>query len=457
MNRRAFMKRAAGASASVAAGLTILADARSARATPANDRIALAVMGIRARGTNVAAVFAGRPDCRIAYLCDVDSNLFPKRVERIAKVQGGVEPVCVQDFRKTLDDKSIDALVIATPDHWHCLAAIWACQAGKDVYVEKPLSHSVWEGRKVVEAARKYQRIVQVGTQGRSAAYIMSAKKYLAEGRLGKIHFCRIYDQKGEYEIPYNVEAVPDSDPPEGFDWEMWNGPAPEARYNANYINHWHILWRYSSGDIINDSYHQIDLARMLMGVDYPKTVYSTGLTFDRKGIAESPQTQAAIFEYDDLLMTFEMTLYTPYMLKTSPYIRQSLDEYPYWLQNADRIEIYGSEGLMIVGRQGGGWQVFGRPKREVPVVIAQDNGQFPDPEHTDNFIQCMKSRERPNADVEEGHLTAFMIHCANISYRLGGQKLLVDPKTERFIDNPKADEFLKRTYRKPWVVPEEV
>jgi predicted dehydrogenase len=237
----------------------------------------------------------------------------------------------------------------------------------------------------------------------------------------------------------------------------MFNGPAPEARYNANYINHWHILWRYSGGDIVNDGIHQIDIARWMMGVEYPKTVYCTGLPFDRKGIAEAPQTQVATFEFDDFVMVFEMTLNTPYMLKTSPQIRQSRTEYPYWLQEAQRIEIYGSEGLMIVGRQGGGWQVFVRPKGGKPVLKDQDKGLFPDPEHLENFILSIRSREQPNADVEKGHRSVLMAHYANISYRLGGQKLKIDPQTEQIIDNPQACELLRRTYRKPWVVPEVV
>jgi predicted dehydrogenase len=309
MNRRDFLKRATKRSLAATAGWTILSDARSVRAAPANDRLALAVVGIRARGGDLAAGFAERPDCRVAYLCDVDSKLFAARVKRIVPIQAGREPVCVPDFRKALEDKSVDAVVVATPDHWHCLATIWACQAGKDVYVEKPLSHSAWEGRKTVEAARKHQRIVQVGTQNRSAAYNMSAKKYLEEGRLGKIHLCRVFNQKGGQESLGNFPAVPDRDPPQGFDWEMWNGPAPEARYNANCVNHWHSLWRYSGGDMANDSVHQLDLARWLMGVEYPKSVYCTGGRYHDEGLAETPDTQVATFEYDNLLMTFEMTL----------------------------------------------------------------------------------------------------------------------------------------------------
>ena len=233
----------------------------------------------------------------------------------------------------------------------------------------------------------------------------------------------------------------------------MFNGPAPASPYNTNYVNHWHDYWRYSGGDMANDSAHQLDLARWLLGVTYPKTVYATGGRFDTAGAAETPDTQVATFEFDHLIMTFEMTLYTPYMLKVSPAIRQSRTEFPYWPQCATRIEIYGSEAMMVVGRHGGGWQVFDRPKSEKPVVKAQFKGTFPDPEHKENFVRCVRSRQRPNADVEQGHLSALLTHYGNISYRLGGQKLAIDPKTEQIVDNAEAMRLFRRTYRKPWVI----
>jgi predicted dehydrogenase len=457
MNRRDFLKRSTKTSMGVAAGWTILNNAKSVRGAPANESVVLARVGVRGRGGNLAAGFAERPDCRIAYICDVDSRLFAGTVKRVAPLQGGKEPVCVQDFRKALEDKSVNAIVVATPDHWHCLATILGCQAGKDVYVEKPLSHNAWEGRKAIEAARKYQRVVQVGMQCRSAAYLMRAKKYLDDGRLGKVHLCRVHDNKGGTEALGNFAAQPDRDPPQGFDWDMWNGPAPEARYNANLRNNWHHFWRYSGGDIVNDGIHQIDLARWLLGVDYPKTVYSTGGRFHEPGAAETPDTQLAVFDFDGLVLSLELTLYTPYMLKISPIIRQSDDQFPYWPQCATRIEIYGSEGLMIVGRHGGGWQVFVRPKLHEGVVKAQKKGRFPDPEHKENFLDCVRTRKTPNADIEEGHLSVLLSHLANISYRLGGQKLAIDPKTETILGNDEAMKLYRREYRKPYVIEENV
>jgi len=438
-----------------AAGLTILHNAASVWGAPANEKVVLAQVGCGGRGSSLAPGFAERGNCQYAYMCDVDSNRTGPLAAAVAKLQGGKLPKCESDFRKALDDKSVDAIVSATPDHWHAPSAVWACQAGKDVYVEKPATHSCWEGQKMVQAARKYQRIVQIGTQNRSAPYNMEAKKYLDDGKLGRIHLCRVFNQK----YWGNFEWAKDSDPPAGLNWDMWNGPAPEARYNSTLHHAWHHLWRYSGGDIANDASHQIDLARWLLGVTYPKAVYCTGGRYasnPEELVAETPDTQIALYDFDNLLVSFELTLYGDYMLKIDSEIRDN-DMFPLWQHCATRIEIFGTEGLMMVGRHGGGWQVFVRPHQRQPVVKDQMYGRFPDPEHKENFIRCIRSRELPNADVLEGHRSALWIHYANISYRLGGQKLKIDPKTEHIVDNPEAMNLFKRTYREPWVVPEEV
>ncbi len=452
INRRELLQNARSAGVGLAAGMTILRDPRSVSATPANDKIVMAIVGCGARGPALARGFASRDDCEMAYIADVDSQLFASRKKLVAEAQGGKEPKCVQDFRKVLDDKSVDAMVIATPTHWHALATIWSCQAGKDVYVEKPLCQNAWEGGKMVEAARKYQRVVQVGTQNRSGAYNMKARTYLQEGKLGRIHFVRVYNQK--LWPDFRMEA--DSDPPQGLDWDMWNGPAPEHRYNKTLQRHWHHLWRYCIGDIGNDGVHQFDEARMIVGFDLPKQVYCTGGRFDTEGAAETPDTQIATFSYDGLIVTLELTLYTPYMLKIAPAIREAKDMFPYWPQCSTRIEIYGSEGVMYVGRMGGGWQVFIRPKLQEGVVKDQFKGVFPDAEHQENFVQCIRSREKPNADIEIGYHSHLTLHYATLSYRTGGQTLHVDPKTLH-VDSAEAMKLFKREYRSPWVVPEEV
>ncbi len=450
ITRRKFHRTGALASA---ASVTILANPRSAVATPAGDKIVLGLIGCGGRGPHLANGFLQHDDCEFAYLADVNEAILPARKKAIAELQDGRAPKTTGDFRRILDDSSVDAVVVATPDHWHAIATVWACQAGKDVYVEKPITHSAWEGRKMVEAARNHKRIVQCGFQNRSAPYNLAAKRYIEAGKLGAVHLCRIYNQKPPWG---NCPVVDDSDPPAGLNWDMWNGPAPEHAYNKSMHRCWHHQWRYSGGDIANDASHQIDLARWLLGVDYPNTVYSTGGRFGDKSAAQTPDTQVALFDYDDLLVTFELTLFADYMLKTDSGVRDS-DMFPYWMQNATRIELFGTKGLMVVGRHGGGWQVFTRPKSRQPVVKDQSFGRFPDPEHKKNFISCMRDRQLPSADVLEGHLSCLMIHYANISYRLGGEKLAIDPETESITNSATGRALLKRSYREPWVIPEQV
>ena len=459
-SRRQFIKSSRDLGLSTAA-LTILANPSSARATPANDQIVLAAVGCGGRGTQLTQGFLQRDDCRYAYACDpkVSAAGGSRSGEALAKMiqqSQGDRPQVVADLRQALDDPKVDAIVSATPDHWHALSTVWACQAGKDVYVEKPPTHDCWEGQQMVKAARKYKRVVQCGFQNRSAPYNMTAKKFLQDGKLGTIHLCRIYNQKPPWGM---LEKVPDSEAPAGFNWDIWNGPAPAHPYNASMHRNWHHLWRYSGGDIANDASHQIDLARWLLGIELPKTVYCTGGRFATdpdKLVAETPDTQIALFDYDKLLVSFELTLFGNYMLKTDPGVRDN-DMFPYWMQNSTRIEIYGTEGLMVVGRHGGGWQVFIRPKDRQPVVGQQQYGRFPDPPHKEDFLQSIRSRELPNADVEQGHLSCLLIHYANISYRLGGQKLAIDSATQHIVDNAAAMQMFRRTYRDPWTIPEQV
>ncbi len=451
INRREFLQRSKKTGVGLAVGVTILSNAESARAYAANEKLQLASVGVRGRGRSLAQGFLARGDCEIAYICDVDKQMFG-RADEFAGRQGGKKPKCVQDLREALQDKSLDAVVVATPDHWHALAAIWAAQAGKDVYVEKPPSHNCWEGRQMVKAARKYDVVMQVGTQNRSAPYNFAAKKYIEDGKLGGIHLCRVYNQKGSIG---NRSAIEYGDPPADLNWDMWNGPAPESKYSTHLHRSWHHWWRYSSGDMANDGIHQLDLARWLCGVEYPKSVYCSGGTFASQGIREEPDTQVAVYDFDKMLMTFEETHYGNYMLKSDMTLRQS-DIFPHWPQNATRIEIFGTEGLMMMGRHGGGWQVFVRPSQRKPVVKDFMYGRFPDPEHKENFIQCVRSRKRPNADIEHGHRSALLVHYATACLRAGGVKVNIDPKTEH-MDDAEAMKYFKRSYRKPWAIPEEV
>ncbi len=455
MHRRSFLRNSTDAGLGLAAGITILADPRSVRGAPANEKVVLAAVGCGGRSGALTQGFLERGSCEYAYACDPNTPRAEARAKTITGLQEKA-PRIVKDFREVLDDKSVDAIVSATPDHWHALTTVWACQAGKDVYVEKPPTHDCWEGQQMLKAARKHKRIVQCGFQNRSAPYVKAAKQYIEDGKLGSIHLCRIFNQKPPWGM---CPVVPDSDPPAGLDWNLWNGPAPEHAYNASMHKCWHHLWRYSGGDIANDASHQIDIARWLLGVRHPKTVYSTGgryATDPATLVAETPDTQMAVYDFDKLLVSFELTLFTPYMLKTCPEVRNT-DQFPYWMQNSTRIELYGTEAVMVIGRMGGGWQAFVRTKDRQPVVKDQMFGRFPDPEHQENFLDCVRSRELPNADIAEGHQTCLMIHYGNISYRLGGQKLAIDPAADQIVDNADAMKLFRRRYRKPWVLEEVV
>lgn len=443
MNRRLFLKNTTCQGIVLPAMLSF---AVSKSAVGANEKIRLGLIGCGGRGLSLLKTFSQDPRVEIAYLADPDENQGNSEFEKL-KESHNPNIKKISDFRKLLEDKNVDAVIIATPDYWHALATILACQAGKDVYVEKPLSHNIWEGRKIVEAARKYNRIVQVGMQGRSAPYLHQAKDYIQSGKIGSIHLCKVYNMK--YDSPYHRDM--NRKPKDNINTDLWLGPASEKYANLAGSKNWLYHWDFCNGDIMNDGIHQGDLARWLMGKTFPNSAYSVGGNLAYKDDREVPDTQVVNYEFGDMVMTFEVTQYTPYMEKTTIEFRET-DQYPYWPQDATRIEIYGSKDLMIVGRHGDGWQVFTNGGK----IVDQGNGGFPDRAHRDNFLECLESRKKPNADVEEGHISCAMIHCANISYRLGGKKLCFHPDTETFQDS-EADRLVKRLYREPYSIPEKI
>lgn len=439
LNRRQFLRSSVGAAVTFTA-----LSARKSRA--ANEKIIFGVMGLGGRGTYLAQKFAERPDVEVAYLCDADTRRFARAREVVEEAQGK-KPKLVQDFRRILEDRDVDVLINATPDHWHALGSIMACKAGKDVYVEKPMAHNIWEGRKMVEAARKYKRVVQVGMQSRSAAYAKKAKEYIQSGKLGDVYLVRVFNM-----MQHSKQKESPSRPvPEGFDYDMWCGPAAKLPYNPS--RRWLNQWEYSCGPIAGDAIHQLDLARYLLDdVPCPKTVCHTGGVNALRDGRETPDTQLAIFEYDELNLLFEATLWTPYMKKTPWGIRES-DKFPNWPFSSTKVEILGTKGFMYFGRHGGGWQAHDSNSE----LVRSEFGRQGDKEHQDNFIDCIRTRKKPNADVEAGHLSVLLCHLANIAYRVGNKKLEFDPKTESFKNCDEANKYLKRKYRKPWVIADEV
>lgn len=319
MKRRKFLAGCLGAGVASTFSINVLG---------ANERIVTAVMGIHDRGMDLAKELCNRGDVELRYLADPDSSLFEKRAAAVASTTGR-RPECVQDFRRVLDDPEVDGLCIATPDHWHALATIMACQAGKDVYVEKPTAHSIWESRKMVEAARKYGRMVQVGTQNRSADYCAMARGRVQAADFGDIHFVRIVNSKQREPIGRKA----DGPVPEGLDYNLWLGPAPERPFNENHFHYnWHWFWRYSGGDVVNDGIHQIDLARWMVGRELPKAVSAVGGRHVADDDSETPDTQIINWEFDGLNMTFEQTLWTPYQKKVPLELRDrgDLPDWPF-------------------------------------------------------------------------------------------------------------------------------
>jgi len=453
VNRREFLNTTTRTSAATVAGATLLTNARPSQAKLANDRVTLAFLGVGGRGSSLLRGFVERDDVDVAYLCDPDPHRNPKASDTVEKATGK-KPKRVTDYRQVLDDKSVDAVVIATPDHWHSPLTVFACQAEKDVYVEKPLSHNIWEGRKAVEAARRYNRVVQVGTQNRSAQYNMNAVDYIQSGKLGDIPLCKVHNLKpgGPHKHPANGPV------PADVDYNIWLGPARQRAFNAGHFHQkWHYYWEYSGGDMANDGIHQLDLARWVLGKEFPSAVACTGGNFAfENDDNETPDTQIATFEYDDMRLVFEQIGYGGYIQKTDPVARKS-DIFPPWFQNSTRIELYGTKGLMVLGRMGGGWQVFTKTHKRQPQVIAQEYGRFPDPDHKQNFIDSIRTRKTPNADVEEGHRSALFVHLANISFRLGGRRLEFDAKSESFKNDDEANRFLRREQRSEFAIPDTV
>jgi predicted dehydrogenase len=406
-------------------------------------------MGINDRGMDLALELARMDGVEVRYLADPDSRLFRSRA-RLVETHGGSQPDCVQDFRRMLDDPDVDAVAIATPDHWHALSTVLACQAGKDVYVEKPTSHSVWESRKMVEAARKYNRVVQVGTQNRSATYCMEAIEYARSSAFGPIHFVRVMNSK----LRGPMSEEPDRETPPGVDYGMWLGPAPDRPFNKNHFHYnWHWFWAYGGGDLSNDGVHQIDLARWTIRQTHPKFVAAAGANHVLKDTREAPDTQSVTWEFDDITMVLEQTLWTPYMVKTPLELRDK-GGVPNWPFNGTRVEVYGARQFMYLGRMGDGWQAFDADGKS----ILSEQGQFAatNTRHMVNFIECIRTRKRPNADIEEGHYSTLLAHYGNIACRVG-RRLRVDAATEGFVDDTGANALVKRSYREPWVIPERV
>ncbi len=483
-NRRQFLEDsmfAAAAAAAVNAPAGYLFGQEEQSKSP-NERLNVAVVGTKGRGGSHIGAFAGRKDTVITYAVDVDSVIGNNRVNEIEKRQG-VRPKWVADLRQALDDKSVDIVTIATPNHWHALAAIWAMQAGKDVYCEKPVSHNVSEGRRAVEAARKYKRICQTGTQCRSNPGMRQFMEYVQSGKIGQVKVGRglCYKRrdsigpKGNYPIPTDIN------------YDIWSGPAPILPLTREKLHYdWHWIWAYGNGDLGNQGIHQMDLARWGLGVnELCKATFSYGGRLGYEDAGETANTQVIVHDFGDKSLVFEVR-----GLKTPQYRGSGVG-----------VIFEGTEGYAVSSSYEGGI-IFDKEGKEVAKFLEGD-----DKHHFANFITAVRSRKVMdlNADIEEGHLSSALCHLGNISYQLGkvmspdelnksvadlktndnakdtlgrtlahlqengvdmaasklqvGPVLPFDPKTETFTAsdntlNEKAKSMLIREYRKPYVVP---
>ena len=482
ITRRNFMKR----SLAVGAGLTV---APFAQVRGANDDIRIAVVGIKGRGGSHIGNFDKIDGVRVAGLCDIDLKVLESRAKRFEDRNIPVEKY--QDIRKLLDNKNIDAISIATTNHWHSLATIWACQAGKDVYVEKPASHNVYEGRKCVEAAEKYKRIVQHGTQSRANSGWARQAAAIASGKYGKLLVSKGYASKVRWSIGFKQIQ----EPPEHIDFDIWLGPARKQPYHANLVHYnWHWFWDFGNGEIGNQGVHQMDIARWgIPGGTLPKSVISMGGRWvdSTEGKppftdqAQTPNCQLTVMDFGGPLLVFEV-------IGLNSKAGVDGKKYPTKVDN----EFYLEEGAI----KGGKFYPKGSDKAEnlVDVDVKMGPGNI-----FNNFIHCVRTRKREDlhADILEAHLSSACCHLGNISYRLGeqvsgttrpevldkheevakswetiketvkgtlgldlskntynlGPMLQFNPETERFVDNRRANRLITRRYRRPFVVPEEV
>lgn len=405
---------------------------RVAGGAPPSEKINIAVLG-SGRGSSLAKHFAALPEANVIAICDVDQSRGEPLAGKIGE-QTGRKPTWVNDFRTLLDRKDVDAIAVATPDHWHAPATIMGCVAGKDVYVEKPCSHNIAEGRLAVKAARKYGRIVQHGTNLRAAPHYEQAWELIRKGEIGKVLMVKAINNQRRGRL----EAKVDEPVPAGVDYNLWLGPAQERPFNRNrFHGAWHWMWEYGTGDIGNDGVHQIDIGRWALGLKAPKAVSCSGAKLGSRGDAqETPDTMIVTWEYDDLLYVFEQRDFTPYKM-------------PGHRQDNDNI-IYGEKGFLMIDRDG--YRVFYERGKPGPAVEKKWDDT---PRHYQNFVDCIKSRqpEQLIADIEEGHYSSMLAHLGNIAYRTG-RRLEFDSATETFPKDNEANQLLGREYRKGFELP---
>ena len=424
-NRRSFLKTAAFGTASLASVQT--------KARGANERIGLALIGARNQGRGVA-LRSIKQGAEIRVLCDIDDAISAKVAPEIAAAQGRA-PSVVKDFRRVLENQAVDAVIIATPDHWHTHIALLACHAGKDLYVEKPLSQTIQEGHLIRDAARKYQRVAQVGTQRRSFEHFQTAAEYVASGKLGKICLIKAW----MCQLRPSIGNPPDGAPPPTVDYDVWLGPAPKRPFNPNRFHYnWRFFWDYGNTELGNQGIHMLDAA--LMGIQrmrgkekcLPSRISGHGGIYWLNDAKEVPDTQVITYDYGDFLLVWEL---------------RSFAQFHPMEGTAAGTAFYGADGSLIA--DGNGWAVYGNNEKQPALEVKQSGGS-----HERNFLECIKSRKRPNADIEIGRLSTTLCHLGNICHRLG-RDIRFDTEAENFGSDAAANAMLAKQYRGSYPLPQ--
>jgi predicted dehydrogenase len=433
LSRRKFIQTSAIGAAGAFAIPTIIPGS----AFGAANKVRIAVLGVNGRGTAHMSGFSRLPDVEVACLCDPDLNILAQRAKEFDgknEARIGRKVKQVQDLRKVFEDKDIDAVSVATPNHWHALATIWACQAGKDVYVEKPGAHNIREGRKMIEAAEKYKRIVQHGVQLRSSVAVQEAIKHLRDGLIGDVYMARglVFRERGDIGNK-GTEPVP-----QGLDYDLWTGPAEMKPFSKNYVHYnWHWTWNYGNGDVGNQGIHETDLCMWGLNVGLPERVTAGGGKFLFNDAKETPEVLCSTYHYpkEKKFIEFEVR---PWMTNT---------------ENGAGVGniFYGSNGFLVVNGYDTYESFLGKKKEPGPKNKAGGD-------HFLNFVEAIRTRDKShlNAPVETAHLSSALAHLGNIAYRTG-RTINFDPVKEEIIGDAEASALLTRPPRKPFIVPDKV
>lgn len=433
-SRRTFIKNSGALIAGSA--MSSLAFEKANAKVSAQDKLTVALIGCKGMGMYNLTDHLKQPGIECAALCDVDSNVLKERTKTIAELTGK-SPKQYDDYRRVIDDKDIDVVIVGTPDHWHCLPTVEACAAGKDVYVEKPLSNSIAECRAMLEAARKYNRIVQVGQQQRSGQHWQDVIAFVRSGKLGTIRKIKTW---GYFDYGKGSLRVPDSAVPEGVNYDMWLGPAPRHPFNKNrFHGSWRHFWDHGGGLLTDWGVHLLDIPLWAMDVKFPKRVMATGGIYAYPDNAiETPDTLNVLYDYG----TFTLEWDHAGGLSKGLYGRNY------------GVAFIGNNGTLIVNREG--WEVISESQndtRKMQEVPLQPGDGEAHEKHVRNFIESVRSRKAPICEIESGHNVALVAHMGNIAYRSSSQ-LSWNESNATFDDNADANEFIKPAYRSLWKFP---